>query len=178
MPPEARDFSLQKQKDSFYQDLVQVAFSPKYPMRLRWRALASAARFKPQRAMGDLRRASMSADWYLRNASLVSLAEINPQEGRKLARSLVKDKALVVRSAAVDVLVKQGLANVDRDLLWEELHQDYNFKKSQSLWIRPQIVEALARFPLTHERELFARLLNDKHTQIRQTAKLALTKLK
>ena len=112
----------------------------------------------------------------MRNAALVALKEVNPAQSQKLAQKLLKDKALVVRSAAVTVLEANITPEV-RDLLWDELNQSYNFKGSQSLWIRHQIVEVLAKKPMHRELKIFADLLSDKDARVHVPAVAGLEKL-
>lgn len=112
----------------------------------------------------------------MRNAALVALAEFNNNEAQKLAKSLLKDKALVVRSAAVEVLQANPRPEV-RDLLWEEMSEKHNFRNKESLWIRAQIVEALAQKPSDHELKLFTKLIEDRDERVQSAAVTGLEKL-
>ncbi|WP_374074214.1 HEAT repeat domain-containing protein [Bdellovibrio bacteriovorus] len=176
LPSENRRMVLQGQGDKHYQNFISVAFDEAKPMSLRWRALMAAAESRGDKATPDLLKAGAHKHWYMRNAALVALSEVNPSQGEKLAQKLLKDKALVVRSAAVGVLEKSSSAEV-RDLLWEELNQGYNFKNAQSLWIRHQIVEVLAKKPLDRETKIFAQLLSDKDDRVQLPAIRGLEKL-
>lgn len=160
----------------FYANFVGVAFDPKQPMSTRWKALMTMAETGNKNALKDLQRAGAAPEWFMRNAALVALQAKHPKQAETLALKLISDKALVVRSAAVDTLRKSATPEV-RDRLWEELNQDYNFKKKQSLWIRPQIVEALAMQPSNYETRLFADLLNDKDQRVQLPAIQGLEKL-
>ncbi|MGZ3773119.1 MAG: HEAT repeat domain-containing protein [Pseudobdellovibrionaceae bacterium] len=176
LPSENRKIVLHTQGEKHYQNFIKVAFSEAQPMSLRWRALTAAAQVRGAESSHDLLKASSHSQWYMRNAALVALYEVNPKEGIKLARKLLKDKALVVRSAAVDVLEK-NLSPEIRDLLWEELNQKYNFKNTESLWIRQQIVGSLAKKPLNREGRLFIQLLSDKDPEVQLPAVRGLEKL-
>lgn len=176
LPSENRRMVLNGRGEKYYQSFITVAFDEAKPMSLRWRALMAAAETNKDKATGDLLKASAHKDWYMRNAALVALGEVNPEEGEKLAQKLLKDKALVVRSAAVGVLEKSRSQSV-RDLLWQELNQSYNFKNSQSLWIRHQIVEVLAKKPIDGEAKVFAQLLSDKDERVHLPAVHGLEKL-
>jgi HEAT repeat protein len=145
-------------------------------MRLRWRALMMAAEGRREKSTPDLLKASVHKQWFMRNAALVALAEVIEAEAQKLAKKLVKDKALVVRSAAVDVLQKSPRPEV-RDLLWEEMNQKYNFRNQESLWIRSQIVEAMAAKPANHELKLFTKFLNDKDARVQAASVSGMEKL-
>ncbi|KHD88355.1 MAG: hypothetical protein OM95_09435 [Bdellovibrio sp. ArHS] len=176
LPSENRRMAIHSQGDKHYSHFISVAFSESQPMSLRWRALMAAAEARGEKATPDLLKAGTHKQWYMRNAALVALTEVNPLQGQKLAMQLLKDKALVVRSAAVNALEK-NVSSETRDLLWEELNQKYNFKNSQSLWIRHQIVEVLAKKPANHELKIFAGLLSDKDQRVQLPAVRGLEKL-
>lgn len=176
LPSENRRMVLSGQGEKYYQSFISVAFNDSQTMSVRWRALMAAAEAKGEKSTPDLMKAASHSQWYMRNAALVALAEVNPSQGEKLAHKLIKDKALVVRSAAVDALAKSATPEV-RDLLWDELNQKYNFKGDHSLWIRHQIVEKLAKKPLDHEIKIFAGLLSDKDQRLHMPAVAGLEKL-
>lgn len=176
LPSENRRVILHAQGDRHYQNFISVAFNESQSMSLRWRALTAAAQVRGTGATDDLMKAGSHNQWYMRNAALVALTEVNPSQGQVLARKLLKDKALVVRSAAVETL-KKNLSAENRDLLWEELNQEYNFKNSQSLWIRQQIVGTLSKQPLDREAKTFVQLLSDKDPQVQLPAVRGLEKL-
>lgn len=176
LPPENRSQALLATTEDMYKEFVAVAFAENQSMRLRWRALMMAAENRREKATPDLLKASTHKQWFMRNAALVALAEVNESEAQKLAKKLLKDKALVVRSAAVDVLQKSPRPEV-RDLLWEEMSQKYNFRNQESLWIRSQIVEALAQKPADHEAKLFTKFLNDKDARVQSASVGGMEKL-
>jgi HEAT repeat protein len=176
LPPENRSQATVSGGADLYKDFVAVAFSESQSMRLRWKALMAAADARREKSTPDLLRASTDKQWFMRNASLVAMAEVNEVEAQKLARKLLKDKALVVRSAAVDVLQKNANANT-RDLLWEEMSQPHNFRNKESLWIRSQIVEALSQSPSDYELKMFSRLLKDSDQRVQLAAVQGMEKL-
>ncbi len=176
LPGENRRSVVQMQGDKLYPRFIEIAFSESQPMSLRWRALMAAAESRGVKAIPDIAKAGSSGQWFMRNAALIAMSEVSSEEGQKLAQKLIKDKALVVRSAAVEVLEKSASPEV-RELLWEELNQSYNFKNSQSLWIRHQIVGVLAKKPLDREMSTFAGLLSDKDVRVQLPAVRGLEKL-
>lgn len=177
LPIENRRMVLETQEgQKMYSDLVEVAFNESQPMQVRWKALMAAAEAGKSKSVKDLVRAGSHNQWFMRNAALVALAEVNNEEAKSLAKKLVTDKALVVRSAAVETLRTNATADVRR-LLWKELDQTYNFKKKESLWIRPQIVEILAMQPDVSEMKTFAKLLEDSDTRVQLPAVRGLEKL-
>ncbi|WP_413560541.1 HEAT repeat domain-containing protein [Bdellovibrio sp. HCB209] len=160
----------------FYDSFISLAFNEKQPMNVRWKALMGAAESKKLEATADLLKAGKANEWFMRNAALVALSEVNPIQAQKLAQTLIKDKALVVRSAAVEILGKE-MSEETRELMWEELNKDYNFKNKQSLWIRYQIVEQLAKKPMDRETKTFAGLLTDADARVQLPAVRGLQKL-
>lgn len=176
LPSENRSQALLSTTADMYKEFIAVAFAEDQSMRLRWRALMMAAEGRREKATPDLLKAGAHKQWFMRNAALVALAEVNQGEAQKLAKKLVKDKALVVRSAAVDVLQKSVRPEV-RDLLWEEMSQKYNFRNKESLWIRSQILDAMAQRPVDHELKIFHKFLNDKDPRVQSAAVAGLEKL-
>jgi len=176
LPAENRQAVVQAKGSELYPQLVQMAFSEAQPMSVRWKALIAMGEARGEQATEDLMKASKHAQWFMRNAALVALETANPKQAISLAMTLIKDKALVVRSAAVETLRKNATPEA-RDLLWDELNQQYNFKINQSLWIRPQIVEVLAQNPQNHELRIFKELLSDKDSRVQLPAVHGLEKL-
>ena len=177
LPSENRRMVLQQTiANDVFKQLTTVAFDEKQSMRLRWKALVSLAESDPKKALPHLLRASENSEWYMRNAALVALSDTQPLKAEAVAKKLLKDKALVVRSAAVEVL-KKFPSEQNRDLLWSELDEDYNFKKQASLWIRPQILKLLSEKPMDRELKIFVRMLRDRDTQVGVAAIHGLQKL-
>lgn len=177
LAPEARHAALAQQPDSVYESLLEIANNANGSMNLRWRALTSAALLRKEKSVPDLMKASKSQEWFMRNAALVGLAEFSPSKSVEVARRLVKDPALVVRSASVDVLTKHG-GQEERDLLWNELGASYNKRGGQSLWIRSQIVTALSEKPADAELRRFSGVLqNEKEEPLQKAAIAGLQKL-
>jgi hypothetical protein len=93
--------------------LKQRAFDREQALSIRWKALVLAAKIGGSSMSAEVRESSRSSEWYMRSASLTAAAQISVTEALSLARKLVNDKALVVRSAAVDIL---GESEVLKDL--------------------------------------------------------------
>lgn len=159
-----------------YGDLIRDAFNKEKNMSVRWKAIMSAAQMAREKATPDLLKAANHSDWFMRTASMIALNEYNPKESQVVAKRLIKDKALVVRSSAVDILAKNMSPEI-RAVLWKELNEKYNFKNKYSLWIRPQIVTALAENPQHPEAKLFKGLLKESSLEIQLAAISGLEKL-
>ena len=112
----------------------------------------------------------------MRNAALLTLEKYYPQKAQAAAQTLLTDKALVVRSAAVQVLGQQ-LDQKNRDLFWEQMNSPQNFRRKQSLWIRGQMLSLLAEKPEGREAGLFVKALKDQDMKIQASAVSALEKL-
>lgn len=145
--------------------LLKLIHSNEYTMENRWKALAFYIDKYPKNAAEQIKKLAKSNEWFMRNASLVMANKVDKKLSYELSTQLLKDKALVVRSAAVENIITFNDMQM-RDLLWEELHQKYNFKNNQSLWIRKQIVDFLIQNPLKHEVTLFKKLKNDSDKEI------------
>ena len=169
LPAKNRAQVLSQSGASTYSELKLMAFSSRYPMNLRWKALMGMAEARKQKSVEDLLVAADHKEWFMRNGALMALVHADSHEAVRLARQLLTDKALVVRSAAVEVL-SEDLNSENRDLLWKQLEKPINFKRQQSLWIRPQIVKVLADQPLSSEKVYFAQLLNEKEADIQKEA--------
>ncbi len=176
LPEANRKIIAGMQPKNFYSKVVDVAFDVQKPMSLRWKALMLASDLGKKSAYQDLLKASRSKEWFMRNAALVALKDQDDELSFQVAKKLIQDRALVVRSAAVEVVAQSSDAGA-RTLLWEELNKKYNFKNTSSLWIRSQIAEALANRPDTLEKNKFMALLSDKDSKVHPAAVVALEKM-
>ena len=176
LPDANRKLIAQMQSKDFYKKVVHVAFNEQKPMSVRWKALMLAADMGKKSASEDLVKASKSNDWFMRNASLIALKDQDEELSFKVAKKLIQDKALVVRSAAVDIVANSKNPEA-RGVLWEELNKKYNFKNSSSLWIRAKITESLAEKPEAYEKNQFVKILSEKDVKMQQQAVTALEKI-
>lgn len=154
----------------------QVAANPALAMTQRWKALLKAAELAEGREMEKILAFAESKDWYMRNATLVALDKLGNDMVYEKAKVLVSDKALVVRSAAVDVLSRLNNREI-RKIFSQELAKPYNFSGKTSLWIRAQIMKHLIQSPTEEERPFFAHYLFDRDRQIAEMSTLALEKV-
>lgn len=156
-----------------YKDLKSKAFSNENDMHVRWKSLIKMAETKKKASVPDLKKALKSDTWYMRNAALLALDSINPDLAFEAAKKQLDDPALVVRSAAVDVLAKnKSRAQEVRKYLWDELKDDQNKFKNRSLWIREQIAKILAESPQGSEREKFLAMANEPELRVHAEAAL------
>jgi HEAT repeat protein len=161
--------SLRDQGTSGYHNLVSIMFNESEAMEVRWRAVTAIGRIAREASMPDLVKSLHSPDWFMRNAGLISIAQIDQTQGVTWARRLLNDKALVVRSAAVDTLAKLN-DKTSLQLLWNRLYAKENYRGDQSLFIRRQIVETLARLESTGREQQFIKILGDKDESLHAPA--------
>lgn len=159
-----------------YKNHLDFAANAKLNMNSRWKSLIKAADYAGEGQINDFKKFAQDKDWYMRNASLVALNKISPEAAQEEARRLVTDKALVVRSAAVEVLARK-MSAANKKLLVTEVDKDYNYHKKNSLWIRRQILEKIARVATSDDRGLFAKNLFDKDPKISRVSAKALEKI-
>lgn len=158
-----------------YKELKDLAFSESQDMSVRWKSLVKMSEMKKSDSVPDMKQALKSDTWYMRNAALLALETVNRDEAYDAAKKQLDDPALVVRSAAVDVLMKYPQHEKEvRALLWRELEDPQNIVKKRSLWIRPQIVKYLAKKPQVSERSQFLKLVDEGDEEIRTLAQKAI----
>lgn len=154
-------------------DLLRRAFSDEESLPVRWRSLIQAAEVDPAFTLPKLEEALKHREWFMRNAALVALQTAAPERVQSAALDLLRDRALVVRSAAVAAID----ASLARARLWQELKEAHNFRNSQSLWVRGEIVAKLAVAPQVAEIKLFTEALRDKDERLHEPAMAALEKI-
>ncbi len=176
MPEPNRILIAKEKSQELFPSMIKLSQSDSESMQTRWKALTLAAELNPKLALPELEKALHSPLWYMRNASLVAMQTQPKQTAQKAALFLLNDKALVVRSAAVEAL-QPDLDASSRDLLWEEMGARHNFRKDQSLWVREQILAKLAVAPEPRESALFFKALREKNNRMHEPAILALEQL-
>ncbi|MBC7466183.1 MAG: hypothetical protein H7256_09330 [Bdellovibrio sp.] len=168
--------AIQKADDKNYSSQMKMAQNTSLPMSARWQSLIKAAEQAGPQQIPEIAAFAKSNDWFMRNAALVALEKINAGYAIDQAKILVQDKALVVRSAAVDMLAKKNSLEIKR-IFAEELSKPYNFSGNQSLWIRPQIMKVLAATASSEDRQFIARHLFDSDKKVAALSASALEKI-
>lgn len=159
-----------------FKSQINVAQNAKNPMSMRWQALVSAAEVANYTQIEDIKAFVKNKDWYMRNAALIALDKINVNHAIEEAQVLLKDKALVVRSAAVDILAKR-YTRENRNLMAIELSKPYNFAGKQSLWIRAKIFNIIANKASVDDKVFFAKYVFDQDEKIAKTAAATLERI-
>lgn len=161
-----------------YKDFKIKAFSENEEMNVRWNAVVKMAELKKSDSLTDLKKALKSNVWYMRNVALLAIESIDADAAFDAAKKQLDDPALVVRSAAVEVIAKNKKRSEEgRKLLWKELHDKQNRIQTKSLWIREQIAKHLSEEPRKDERQNFLNLVEDKDQNLRSQGELALSKI-
>jgi HEAT repeat protein len=159
-----------------FQEHIAKASNPKLSMSQRWAALLQATDLAHGNQLDEVKKFSQHSEWFLRNATLVALNKVDHTAAIATAKELISDKALVVRSAAVEILA-QRMSSENKAILLKEIDKNYNFHKKSSLWIRPQILGKVAEVAVQDDRTLFAQYLFDTDRQVSELSARALEKL-
>ncbi|CAN5620674.1 hypothetical protein BH10BDE1_BH10BDE1_09230 [soil metagenome] len=176
LPFANRIAALKAQGPAGYKNLRAIMFDPKSKIDSRWRSTTAVGRLGGPLSLPELERATKADVWELRSAALIAVSRFDRQSASKWSRSLLKDKALLVRLTAVETLESiQDRGAVSQ--LWAELQSRQNFKRNQSLFIRRRIVEALAKLEGTGSEDRFVALLEDGDPKLHQPAITALERL-
>jgi HEAT repeats len=165
----------QNNEDTF-ETQYKIAKQSSLPMSVRWKALLSAAEVANGDQFPKLLTFAKDKDWYMRNALLVALEKIDSDLVYDKAKDLLSDKALVVRSAAIEILSKTNDREI-RQLFSKEMSKNYNFNGKSSLWVRAQMMKYLVEKPDEGEMGYFVQLIHDKDPKVAQLSMQALEKL-
>ena len=176
LPLEMRIDAIRARGPQGYRNLVMLMLDDTSGVEARWRAVTAIALIGQKNAKPEIETALKSREWYLRNAGLVAMSNVDRESAIKWGRKLLTDKALVVRAAAVATLTDLGDAG-SVPLLWEKLRAKENYKGKQSLFIRRHIVESLARLEKHGGEPKFIAVLADPDTSLHAPAIEALERL-
>lgn len=173
LPLENRASALRAQGAKGEAALTTLMFDEKASMDLRWKAITAAGLLKGNSLKPQLQKAIVAKEWFVRNAALVALESVDRNEAKAWAKKLLNDKALVVRSAAVETLSRLDDRTAS-SVLWKKLSAKENFRGNQSLWIRKQITQALAQLDKSDSHGRFVDLLEDRDEGVQEAAVRAL----
>lgn len=168
--------ALPESQTQSFEAQYKLAKNTTLPMSARWKALLSAAEVADGKQIQQVLLFAKDKDWYMRNATLVALEKIGTDIVYDQAKVLISDKALVVRSAAAEILMRLNNRDV-RKIFSEELSKKYNYNGKSSLWIRPQMMKYLVEKPTSEERSFFVKYLFENDTEIALLSTEALQKL-
>lgn len=142
-------------------------------LQMRWRAIISLGRSFGDESRHYLQQLLNRPEWFLRNAATLATKYMTDVYRVELLHKALWDKALVVRTAAVEVIREKKVIELENEL-WKSLSSKQNFIKKKSLWIRKNIVETLRGFAKPSQMNSFMSLLNDSDPEVRRQALLTL----
>jgi HEAT repeat protein len=148
-----------------YVELRRLAFNDDTALGLRWQAFMAMVQLGEKESLPEVQTALESPDWFMRDAALRVLPNLDRERAYRAGVDKLHDSALVVRSSAVDALAKIKNPNCTEDL-WKELYSKENFIRHQSLWIRKHIVEALAEIAPRGSEAKFIKILDDSDSRL------------
>lgn len=136
----------------------------------QWKKYHDTVLKNPVKAQSMATQALKSKDWYMREAGLKTLVAVNPKQAKIAARKILEnDPAMLVRASAVTAL-KILKDKESEDVLWKSLEDSRNFRKDQSLWIRPQIMATLIEFKSSNK-DNFKKFYDDRDPQVARLAR-------
>lgn len=153
--------------------LEALVFDETQSMQTRWRALTLAGRVFAKASRPLLEKAATHPHWFLRNAALMTVPYADRKWAIHWSLQLLDDKAVVVRAAAADAL-KKLKAFEARPALWQKLYDPQNFKQGKSLWVRKNIVAALAHMVRFDDKQAFIKILKTDEPSLYASAVQAL----
>lgn len=158
-----------------FKDQLKMALNSQAPMSQRWVAVINSFDVASESEMKQLSQLFDHKDWFIRNASLLAIEKKDKLKAEQYAIKSIKDRALVVRSAAAEILIKLDNEGALKTIK-EEINQPYNFRGQQSLWIRGQMMGYLVTKTTQVERDFYVQALFDKDPQIAEMSMNALEK--
>ena len=176
LPLGARAAMVRKLGPENYQEFVKLMFNKSESMQNRWSALMTVAKVGGIDSVPELELALQDPEWFMRNAAILALSHIDTELAKTWARKLLSDKSLLVRSAAVRVLVHLNDQS-STALLWEKLSAPENFRKGHSLFIRKQIVQGLGRLEKPGQEIKFLGLLKNVDSTLHESTISALEQI-
>ncbi|MBL7554216.1 MAG: hypothetical protein JNM24_00215 [Bdellovibrionaceae bacterium] len=155
--------------------LVAVAQDTNLGLDLRWKSIMALGFLESKSVNPSYMALQNSKEWFVKNGLLIAMNENAHPLRFNVAKKMVKDPSLIVRSSAFDILMQEP---VHRDILWEELFNAQNVKKKRSLWVRPKIISYMNQNPKTYERAFFEKLMKESEPEITRLAEKGLQKIK
>ena len=145
--------------------LKELAFDPQESLQTRWRATTSLGQVWPRKSLATMEKALVSNEWFMRNAAMIALTHGPRKKALEWADKLLDDKALVVRTAAVQAIDRVRGKELS-DKMWNRLNAKENFRHNKSLWIRKHIVRALSKFGRPGDAPRFITILRDRDKKL------------
>lgn len=145
--------------------LISVLHSTTHRWEERWFSAVALGKRRSDQAKKALLRASEDELFIVRQAAVQGLSYFADIDTMKAIRGALNDTAMVVRSEAVDAIMKRNDVG-SLSLLEKELYATHNFQKGRSMWIRPQIIHAFGKLGDPKALNVLMGALKDKDEKV------------
>ena len=160
-----------------YKELYRISFSQNYSMPLRWKAFMVMTGIGRGKSLPEIKKVLKAKEWFMRSAGLLALEKVDQKQAVQWAKRMFrKDKAMMVRAKAIDVLRNNPSASV-RKMLWKKLYSRENYHRQKSLWIRKQILSYLIDYADQKDLKKIKKTLYDRDPRLHKVAMSGLEKL-
>jgi len=124
--------------------LSGIGMNKRIDRQVRWRAIVAAMGLNQSTSRKKLiKNIVNSNDWFLKNALLVGARELPRNNALAVAKLLLNDKSLLVRTEAVKLIGFHKGVELRKDLRLS-LNNPINFKHGKPLWVHRHIKNVLA----------------------------------
>lgn len=167
----------QKHGNAAFHAAQKIANADTTPDAMRWRCLFGAARVAGKNALPWLDQMAHHKHWLIRDASLKAMAALGATESKESLERALKDKALVVRTTAVDAIGHLTL-RASGPVLVEALFDPINYRGEKALWIHKHILFTIEKLQYREASPRLVELLETrKDPELRSHLIVALEKL-
>lgn len=163
-----------KDNNETAKQLTELAVDQHLDLNIRWKALMALGRMNPSLNSSFIEPLLKQKEWFVKNGLLVALDEHQHPQRISLAKKLIRDPSLIVRSAAVDILINN---EKERDILWDVFYDSQNIKKGRSLWIRSKVLKYLSQNPRPYEKTLLEKIKLESDPELKKIASKALDQI-
>ncbi len=139
------DVLSQKYGHQVVSPLIQLALSEQEPDEIRWICLFSLARLTGKESLGIVQKFLTHESWMLRDAALKVISRLKANDLKQEVGARLKDKALIVRTTAVETIENLQLKEFSPQLV-EALFDPINYNRGYPLWIHKHILKTLENF--------------------------------
>ena len=175
--PVRNRIAILKSQPHFYFHHLQTMFYLKNTSdEIKWKTLMAMARLNPEKTKPHIQYTAEKGNWFLKNAALISMEMIDPDQAILWAAKFLDHSSLILRTASVDLIRRQKAIEY-KNILWQQLGAKQNFRNGKSLWIRYNILQTLSEFSQVVDAPRFKNLLKEKDPRVIATAQKTLSHL-
>jgi len=176
LPEKNRKLVVTERKLDWATVLPAAIENEKLDYGLRWKAVSLYGFKEQKKSLHYLVKLTKREEWFLRNAAFLTIQSIDSQLAVSIAKDLIKDKALIVRSAVVDFL-SSNMSEEVKNIFWTQLDNPINYRQNQSLWVRSQMMSALAKYSNVNDLNNFKKYIKDNDSEVSKASIQALLKI-